>query len=269
MSTNGVKMQSFSGSNPGGVSPEKPGVGREERGGFLPSWLTDGRAGGDPLHPWCRGESLGAARGGRRSAVPIAHLGARGSARPPRLSRTEVQRRGRFDPFPCVFCIYFCFFFNSSHPALKRGQLPVAGRAHSGLEEEEEEEGLAWQARRPAPSHCLPRRRRGHVGERGEAGEGTRRRLGGENGRPRQMLRSGQAQSSQLCPPLLSGVPSEEQRRRGAAVPCCAVLCRAGEAGRQSGTGRGGLAVLLWRAARRFVRSGCRVLGTSEAFLFS
>lgn len=158
----------------------------------------------------------------------------------------------------------FVFFFNSSHPGLEKGQLPVAGRAHSGLEEEEEEEGLAWQARRPAPSHCLPRRRRGHVGERGEAGEGTRRRLGGENGRPRQMLRSGQAQSSQLCPPLLSGVPSEEQRRRGAAVPC-----RAGEAGRQSGTGRGGLAVLLRRAARRFVRSGRRVLGTSEAFLFS
>lgn len=35
MSINGVKTQSFCSSNPGGVSPEKPGVGREERVDFF------------------------------------------------------------------------------------------------------------------------------------------------------------------------------------------------------------------------------------------
>lgn len=62
----------------------------------------------------------------------------------------------------------------------------------------------------------------GHVGERGEAGEGTRRGLRGER-RPRQMLGSGRAQSSQPCPPRPSGVPSQEQRGRGATVPSRAV----------------------------------------------
>lgn len=55
----------------------------------------------------------------------------------------------------------------------------------------------------------------------------------GGSSRPQQMLGSGRAQSSQPCPPLLSGVPSEEQRGRGA-TRCCG-----GGAPRLAGAGSG------------------------------
>lgn len=106
-----------------------------------------------------------------------------------------------------------------------------------GGEEEEEEEGLAWRARQPAPSHCLPWRSRGHVGQRGEAGEGTRRGgLWGE--RPPPSLADAWALGEHKArSPALRCVPGSLPRNKEGEGPPVAMPGRPAGGGGRGGSG--------------------------------
>lgn len=109
ISTNGAKMQSFSGSSPGGGSPKKPGVGWEERKDFFNP--EDGRAGGGLCRGWAPPAWLGAGVWPLPMEVlpccPVAHPGVCGSACP-RLATSPfaaASQIGVFFLFPGVFFI--------------------------------------------------------------------------------------------------------------------------------------------------------------------
>lgn len=77
----------------------------------------------------------------------------------------------------------------------------------------------ALHGEQPAPSHCLPRQRRGHVGQRGEAGEGT---AAGANAPGRCSAVGEHKARSPALPCFLGSLP----RNKGAVLyrggsPCC------------------------------------------------
>lgn len=81
----------------------------------------------------------------------------------------------------------------------------------------------ALHGEQPAPSHCLPRQRRGHVGQHGEAGEGT---AAGANAPGRCSALGEHKAHSPALPCFLGSLPGNKG----------AVLCRA-VLGRMAGTG--------------------------------
>lgn len=245
-------MQSYSGSSPGGGSPKKPGVGWEERKDFFNP--EDGRAGGGLCRGWAPPAWLGAGVWPLPMEVlpccPVAHPGVCGSACP-RLATSPfaaASQIGVFFLFPGVF--FYSIFLIPLPPVLKRGQLPVAGKARCG--EEEEEEGLAWRARQPSAIPLFA-----PAATWASAVRPARGPAAGGAPAPGRCWALGEHKARS---PALPGVRGSLLRNKeGEGPPCQAVPGKLWPArALLSGSGQWG-----------GVRSGRRVLGTSETFLFS
>lgn len=150
--------------------------------------------------------------------------------------------------FPWGF--FYSIFLIPLPPVLERGQLPVAGKARCG--EEEEEEGLAWRARQPSAIPLFA-----PAATWASAVRPARGPAAGGAPAPGRCWALGEHKARS---PALPGVRGSLLRNKeGEGPPCQAVPGKLWPArALLSGSGQWG-----------GVRSGRRVLGTSETFLFS